>query len=195
MIASSLAAVSSLQALVSPLTMTNPNPEHPSVTLSPEKHPSPPPSPTTFLLSLTAQLEEHHLATTDTMQDASLMFIEPVAPPIRRQAKEAAPAAVEEVQLKPGKSWRRSLCQAKRIASLAASFSQPRLASLEEDDIGMMVVSKLSLGRNDVLSTPDTSKLTSSASVRRSSRLDPVPSVEQQITRLDPLESIDFIPP
>jgi len=218
-IASSLTAASSLQALVSPLTTTNRHPEQPSVTLSPEKRPSPPSSPTTSLLSLTAQLEEHHLATTDTMQDASLMFIKPVAPPIRSQVKEAPP--VDEVQLRPGKSWRRSLCQAKRTVSLAASFAQPRLASLAEDGICLMVASKLSLGRdNAVSSTPDTSKLTSSASVRRPSRLDPVPlvellgvspnkaaappigpnlssplSTEQQIPRLDPLESVDFIPP
>merc|ERR1719186_241734 len=175
-IASSLTAVSSLQALVSPLTMTNPYPEQPSVTLSPKKHPSPPLSPTTSLLSLTAQLEEHHLATIDTMQDASLMFIKPVAPPIRRQVKEAAPAAVEEVQLKPGKSWRRSLCQAKRTASLAASFAQPRLASLAEDGICMMVANKMSL----------CTKLSSLASFTQSLRPDPYLSKTETTNNTSP---------
>merc|ERR1719186_66378 len=210
-IVSTSTAISSLQTLVSPnpisslQTLVSPNPISslqtllsPNLLSTPEKPRSPTSSHiTTSLLSLTAQLEEHHLATADTMQDVSLMFIKPAAPPIKRQAKKAPPAKVEEVQLKPGKSWRRSLCQAKRTASLAASFAQPRLDSLAEDRLSVMVANKMSLGTN----------LSSLASFTQSPRPDPYlsntqginttspPLPGQQRPRLDSIESEEFILP
>ena len=47
----------------------------------PPANPSPPPSPTSPMLFLTAQLVEHHMANMDTEQDTSLMFVKPAAPP------------------------------------------------------------------------------------------------------------------
>jgi len=94
-----------------------------SLVKSPEQSFSLPTSPiTTSLLSLTAQLEEQHLASNDAMQDVSIMFVKPAAPPTKRQNRKAVSVELEEVQLKAGKSWRR--CQTgSRLGSLAEDSS------------------------------------------------------------------------
>ena len=147
-------------------------------------NPSPPPSPTISMLSLTAQLEEHHMANMDTVQDASLMFIKPSDPPAKRAARKAAPAE-EEVQLKAGKSWRRSLCQAKRSVSRA---SKTRLTSLTEvrqaphvnnEDVqaGSVVKDVSSLETSVEIIDPTPVK----PPTRRSTRLAPIPSEDELI--------------
>jgi len=97
---------------------------------------SPTTSPTS-VLSLTAQLESHHLAHSDSVQDASLLFIKPSAPPKlkKKQARNISPTHVEEdlQLLKAGKSWRRSLSLVKRSSIM---FTVPRstLPSVEYID-------------------------------------------------------------
>jgi len=89
------------------------------------------------VLSLTAQLESHHLAHSDSVQDASLLFIKPSAPPKlkKKQARNISPTHVEEdlQLLKAGKSWRRSLSLVKRSSIM---FTVPRstLPSVEYID-------------------------------------------------------------
>ena len=73
------------------------------------------------LLSLTAQLEKHHLANSDTSRDASVLFIKPVFPAPKRKTKKRA-EGIDEVQLKAGKKWRRSLSQVKKAASSSSSL-------------------------------------------------------------------------
>merc|ERR1719209_2666404 len=92
---------------------------------------SPTTSPTS-VLSLTAQLESHHLAHSDSVQDASLLFVKPTAPPKlkRKQVMKISPTPIEDdlQLLKAGKSWRRSLTLAKRSSSnIAAPRPRPIL--------------------------------------------------------------------
>eukprot|EP00092_Neocalanus_flemingeri_P038433 GFUD01041840.1.p1 GENE.GFUD01041840.1~~GFUD01041840.1.p1 ORF type:complete len:1113 (-),score=288.64 GFUD01041840.1:486-3824(-) len=156
-ILSSPVSTSSLQDPVSPtLDLVTPTTSPPKSFVAPDtnKQPSPLSSPisppTTCVLSLTAQLEEHHMANTDTMADASLLFVKPAPPPARRQVKKALLPAVEEIQLKPGKNWRRSLSQVKRSSTVSqASFSQLRMSSLAEDSISTMVTKKLSFRQSE----------------------------------------------
>merc|ERR1719369_1226581 len=100
------------------------------VTVSPTTSPS-------SVLSLTAQLESHHLAHSDSVQNPSLLFIKPSAPPKlkKKQARNISPTHVEEdlQLLKAGKSWRRSLSLVKRSSIM---FTVPRstLPSVEYID-------------------------------------------------------------
>jgi len=158
---------------------------------------SPPASPTTSLLSLTAQLEEHHLAHTDTMQDASLMFVKPNAPPARRPARKAAPVAEEEVvQLKAGKSWRRSLCQAKRTASMASNWSGQRMTSLAENFVVTPLPSVGGLVRGSLSSTEFLDPTPQKKLLpRRSTRHAPIQPYDESVLFATPLKYVSVPPP
>ena len=125
------------------------------------------------MLSLTAQLESHHLAHSDPVQDASLMFIKPVVPPKpkKKHIKDISSISAEEdlQLLKAGKNWRRSLSLVKRSSSMV-TVPRPVLPSVEIID-----------------STPAKPML------RRSTRRTQVPIIEESIILPTPQKTVSRI--
>jgi len=119
------------------------------------------------LLSLTLQLEQQHLAQAEGVQDASLLFVKPTAPPKRRQGRIPFVTTEEDIQLKPGKSWRRSLSLAKKSSSTSILMPRPALPSVEF------------LDPTPVKTMP-----------RRSTRLAPIPAMDDSIILPTPQKSI-----
>ena len=113
------------------------------------------------LLSMTAQLEEHHLANVDTSGVASFLFTKPVVPAPRRNKKHLE--ELDEVQLKPGKSWRRSLRQIRNDTSASiiniTEVHSPACIRIQDGGIANHVEKDISSIPNDgsYISNPDDS--------------------------------------